>query len=131
MRTLILASLVLSGCVTTDIEGIGKVGWRTELAAGFTKVPVKEHPTTPNEWQAKANSECVDMLMSWKLPDSNFGWKHQRMNTICVFSFERNECICNGPTPITNWDFKVPNEARFSTLPGGYNATGFDTMGGR
>ncbi len=114
-----LMILLLSGCgqFDTELTGIGKVGTYTEAYTGFHNVPVKEHPTTPVEWQAKANNECVDMLMSWRLPDSNFGWKYPRMATMCVFSFARNECVCMGPQPISRIESRWPNEARFSTLP--------------
>ncbi len=104
---------LMAGCATGSMG----MGTRTELYTSFHAVPVKEHPSTPNEWQAKANNECLDTLMAWRLPDTNFGWKYARGMTFCGFSSTRNECVCSGPTTVSYPERKWPNEVRFSTLP--------------
>jgi hypothetical protein len=119
MKTLLALLVLLSGCAAfnTDIEGVGHMGTYTEAYTAFHNVPVKAHPTTPVEWQAKANDECREALMQWRLPDSNFGWKHSKEMTMCVFSFAQNTCLCQGPPPVNAYEAHMLNEIRWSTMP--------------
>lgn len=96
MLRLVILAVLLSGCHTDPMTGMG---WRTELYTAYHTVQVKEHPKTPIEWQAKANDECVDVLMEWRLSDSNLGWKHSRGMTGCLYSHYKQECVCTAGHP--------------------------------
>ncbi len=115
MRGAFVFLLLLGGCYTRHIDGIGDVGWRTEMYTIYHHVPVKDNPTTAIEWQAKANAECVDILVNLRLPDSNFIWKFPKDQTGCLFDFYHNECICEGPPSFPNEPMRWPRYARFNT----------------
>lgn len=120
MRNVIcLLVLALSGCAMQHIEGIGDVGYKTENYSIWHNIPVKEHPTTPIEWQAKANWECREMLMQWRLPDTNFGWKSPKEMTGCLYVWNEHECRCSGPPPIGIEQYSMlrgPTEIRFNII---------------
>jgi hypothetical protein len=107
------------GCAMTHIEGVGDVGWRTENYTLWHNVPLKEHPTTAVEWQAKANDDCREILMKWRLPDSNPGWKKPKAMTGCLYSYITHDCLCTGPKPASPAEAGMlsgPTEIRFNAL---------------
>lgn len=107
---LLLICLLLSGCYT---GGLHNTGWRTEQYNNAHVVQVKVHPTTSNEWQAKANDECVELLVKAHKKDNTLYWLQSKDETSCTFSFHDNECVCVGKS---TRDANTPVWAQFSTL---------------
>lgn len=102
MKTLVLtlvflALAQLAGCATDPVTGMS---WRTEAYTVFHEVPVVEHPQTPEQWQARYNAQCVEDLLSVRLPDGNYAWKYSRGMTVCVYGWQYHMCNCEGPQPL-------------------------------